>query len=97
MNLKAIRLFLHIVQTGSRVAGADKLNLSPSAASRLLAGLERSTGLTLFSREGHRLRPTAEGQQYFSECYRALIAIDELPRVAKRLASGAKARLRLIS
>ena len=80
MNIQAIRLFLHVTQLGSLAAGAQQLNMSPSAASRLLAGLERTTGLKLFSRDGHALRPTVEGAQYFNECRRVLIAVDELPR-----------------
>src|SRR3954471_389442 len=93
MNIQAIRLFLHVMQRGSLAAGAQHLNMSASAASRLLAGLERTTGLKLFSRDGHALRPTTEGTQYFNECHRVLIAVDELPRAAKRLASGAQSRL----
>ena len=45
MNTNALRLFLHIMQRGSLVAAATELNMSPSAASRLLTGLERETGL----------------------------------------------------
>ena len=95
MNIQAIRLFLHIMQRGSLAAGAQALNMSPSAASRLLSGLERTTGLTLFSRDGHALRPTAEGAQYFNECRRVLVAVDELPLAAKRLASGVQSRLKV--
>src|SRR5579871_258167 len=95
MNIQAIRLFLHVMQRGSLAAGAQELNMSPSAASRLLSGLERTTGLKLFSRDGHSLRPTVEGAQYFNECYRVLIAVDELPRAARRLAGGAQPRIRL--
>jgi DNA-binding transcriptional LysR family regulator len=94
MNLQAIRLFLHVIRRGSLAAAAAELNMSPSAASRSLSGLERSTGLKLFSREGQRLRPTAEGEQYYHECHRALVAVDELPRVARRLAGGAQSRLK---
>ena len=97
MNIQAIRLFLHVIQRGSLAAGAQQLNMSPSAASRLLSGLERTTGLTLFSRDGHALRPTAEGAQYFNECHRVLVAVDELPRAARRLAGGAQTRLKLVS
>lgn len=97
MNIQAIRLFLHIMQQGSLAAGAQALNMSPSAASRLLSGLERTTGLKLFSRDGHSLRPTAEGEQYFNECHRVLVAVDELPRAARRLASGTQSRLKLVS
>lgn len=94
MNIQAIRLFLHVIRRGSLAAAAGELNMSPSAASRLLSGLERSTGLKLFSREGQRLRPTIEGEQYYHECRRALVAVDELPRAARRLASGAQSRLK---
>ena len=93
MNIQAIRLFLHVMQRGSLAAGAQQLNMSASAASRLLSGLERTTGLKLFSRDGHALRPTTEGAQYFNECHRVLVAVDELPRAARRLASGAQSRL----
>jgi DNA-binding transcriptional LysR family regulator len=48
VNIQAIRLFLHVMQRGSLAAGAQELNMSPSAASRLLSGLERTTGLKLF-------------------------------------------------
>jgi len=96
MNIQAIRLFLHVMQRGSLAAGAQQLNMSASAASRLLSGLERTTGLKLFSRDGHSLRPTTEGAQYFNECHRVLVAVDELPRVARQLASGARSRLRLV-
>lgn len=81
------------MQRGSLAAGAQQLNMSASAASRLLSGLERTTGLKLFSRDGHALRPTTEGAQYFNECHRVLLAVDELPRAARRLASGAQSRL----
>jgi DNA-binding transcriptional LysR family regulator len=97
MNLKAIRLFLHAVQRGSLSAAARKLNMSASAASRLLTSFEGETGLILFSRDRHRLSPTVEGQQYYEECYRVLLGVDDLTRAARRLASSAKTRLRLIS
>src|SRR5262245_33854269 len=97
MNINALRLFLHIMQRGSLAAAATELNMSQSAASRLLAGLERETGLILFSRDRQRLRATAEGNQYFNECYRVLVAVDELPATARRLTSAAKPRLRLLS
>src|SRR6266566_4615903 len=48
MNINALRLFLHIMQRGSLVAAATELNMSPSAASRLLTGLERETDSRFF-------------------------------------------------
>src|SRR5215472_8196399 len=97
MNIQAIRLFVHVIRRGSLAAAAAELNMSQSAASRVLAGLEHDTGLKLFSRQGQRLRPTVEGEQYFHECRNAIMAFDELPRSARRLASGARSRLKFLS
>jgi DNA-binding transcriptional LysR family regulator len=97
MNIQAIRLFVHVIQRGSLVAAAAELNMSQSAASRVLSGLEHDAGLKLFSRQGQRLRPTVEGEQYFHECRRAMIAVDELPRAARRLAAGAQSRLTFVA
>jgi DNA-binding transcriptional LysR family regulator len=97
MNIQAIRLFVHVVRRGSLAAAAAELNMSQSAASRVLSGLEHDTGLKLFSRQGHRLRPTVEGEQYFDECRNAIMAFDELPRSARRLASGARSRLKFLA
>jgi DNA-binding transcriptional LysR family regulator len=97
MNIQAIRLFVHVIRRGSLTAAANELNMSQSAASRVLSGLEHDTGLKLFSRQGQRLRPTVEGEQYFHECHRAMMAFDELPRSAQRLASGGRSRLKFLA
>jgi DNA-binding transcriptional LysR family regulator len=97
MNIQAIRLFVHVVRRGSLAAAAAELNMSQSAASRVLSGLEHDTRLKLFSRQGQRLRPTVEGEQYFHECRRAMIGFDELQRSARRLASGARSRLNFLA
>ena len=97
MNIQAVRLFVHVIQRGSLAAAAAELNMSPSAASRVLSGLEHQAGMKLFSRQGQRLRPTVEGEQFYHECRRAMVAFDELPRAAKRLASGAQSRLKFVA
>lgn len=97
MKLQALRLFLRIMERGSLGAAAQSLNMSQSAASRLLAGLEHGTGLRLFHRDRMRLVPTTEGTAFFAEVRRVLVAIDDLPRVAQRVASGTQARLRIVS
>lgn len=97
MKLQALRLFLRIMELGSLGAAAQSLNMSQSAASRLLAGLEHGTGLRLFHRDRMRLVPTTEGTAFFAEVRRVLVAIDDLPRVAQRVAGGTRARLRIVS
>lgn len=97
MNLSSIRLFLHAMQRGSLAAAAKQLNMSPSAASRQLSNLERSIGMKLFRRDRQRLVPTEQADHFYNECYQVLAAVDELPQVARRLASGVQSRLRLVA
>ena len=97
MKLQALRLFLRIMELGSLAAAAQSLNMSQSAASRLLSGLEHGTGLRLFHRDRMRLVPTTEGTSFFAEVRRVQVAIDDLPRVAERVASGTRVRLRIVS
>jgi len=97
VKLQALRLFLRIMELGSLGAAAQSLNMSQSAASRLLAGLEHGTGLRLFHRDRMRLVPTTQGTAFFAEVRRVLVAIDDLPRVAQRVAGGTRARLRIVS
>lgn len=97
MKLQALRLFLRIMEQGSLAAAAKSLNMSQSAASRLLSGLEHAAGLRLFHRDRIRLLPTTEGTNFFTEVRRVLVAIDDLPRVAQRVAGGARVRLRIVS
>jgi DNA-binding transcriptional LysR family regulator len=85
------------MEHGSLAAAAKSLNMSQSAASRLLAGLEHETGLQLFHRDRMRLVPTTEGTTFFAEARRILLAIDDLPRLAQRVASGTRVRLRVVS
>jgi DNA-binding transcriptional LysR family regulator len=97
VKLQALRLFLRIMELGSLAAAAQSLNMSQSAASRLLSGLEHGTGLRLFHRDRMRLVPTTEGTSFFAEVRRVQVAIDDLPRVAERVASGTRVRLRIVS
>lgn len=97
MNLLSIRLFLHAMQRGSLTAAARQLNMSPSAASRQLSRFEHTIGLKLFRRDRQRLVPTEQADQFYSECYRVLAAVDELPQIARRMTKGARQRLRLVA
>lgn len=97
MKLQALRLFLRVMELGSLAAAAKSLNMSQSAASRLLSGLEHGTGLRLFHRDRMRLVPTPEGTSFFAEVRRVLMAVDDLPRVAQRVAGGTRVRLRIVS
>ena len=62
MNLKQLEAFQAIMASGSTIGAGERLGLSQSAVSRLLAQFEEDLGLRLFVREKCRLVPTQEAQ-----------------------------------
>lgn len=97
MNVKALRLFWGVVETGSLSAAADRLNTSTSAASRLLSLLEAELGLTLFSRQHRRLELTGQGREFYRRTAHILKGVDELAGIAHEVAALSPKPLRLVS
>jgi LysR family glycine cleavage system transcriptional activator len=62
LPLSALRAFEAVTRTGSFRAAADDLNLTSSAVSHAIRGLEVALGTTLFLREGRAIRLTEEGE-----------------------------------
>ncbi|TNB47600.1 LysR family transcriptional regulator [Martelella lutilitoris] len=83
MNLRGLRLLHLIVLTGSLSEAAARLNLSPSAASRLLSQLEDQLSLTLFSRSRRNLELTEDGAEFYQQIANTLTGIDEIATVAR--------------
>ncbi|MBR0681148.1 LysR family transcriptional regulator [Roseomonas eburnea] len=63
-SLNGVRAFEAAARTGSFVAAAAELNVTPAAVSRLVRLLEERLGLPLFERHANRLTPTAAGETY---------------------------------
>lgn len=60
--LTALRAFEAAARCGSFRAAAADLNLTPSAVSHAVRGLEQSLGAALFARDGRAVRLTPEGE-----------------------------------
>lgn len=88
MNLKLLDAFAAIMLTGSTTAAAERLALSQSAVSRLLAQLEEDLGLRLFVREKGRLAPTREAQALLPDAQRLLDSAQAFRRHAEQLRLG---------
>ena len=69
MNLRALRLFRQIVLTGSLAEASERLNISASAASRLITLLEDELDIQLFSRDRRRLELTEQGDFFLSTSF----------------------------
>lgn len=87
-DLPDLRLVQRVAAAGSVTAAAAALGMTPAAASRRLAALERRLGLRLFARTTRRLRRTAEGEAFLPHAERILAAAEEAEAA---LAGGADA------
>lgn len=86
LNLKDINrsgemeVFTRVVSAGTFSEAARRLDMSPSAVSKLIARLEARLGARLLHRSTRRLELTAEGERFNNECLRILELIDSAER-----------------
>ncbi|MFQ6550744.1 LysR family transcriptional regulator [Aestuariibius insulae] len=96
MNLRSLRVFVLIMDEGTLSRAADRMNLSHSAASRLIQILEEEFDVVLFLRDKKRLIPTLEAEQFYPEALRILSQVDDIPNVLAQARSGQQPPLRII-
>ncbi len=60
----AMKVFVRVVEAGSFVGAADKLKLSTTGTSRLVAELESHLGTRLLQRTTRRLHLTEAGRRF---------------------------------
>lgn len=84
LNSEDLRFFLCIVTSPSLAAAARALDVTPSAVTQRLRGLEDRLGMPLLERCGGHLEPTAEGRYLAARGSRVL---DELESVTSSLIS----------
>ncbi|MBK7472132.1 MAG: LysR family transcriptional regulator [Betaproteobacteria bacterium] len=74
-RLTAMQVFVRVVEAGSFVKAAGQLEISTTAASRLVADLEAHLGTRLLQRTTRRLGLTAAGSTYFESCQQIVGAV----------------------
>ncbi len=97
MNLRSLRIFRRIVTTGSLAQASSELNISVSAASRLISLLEAELKLPLFSRAKRRLELTEEGDRFYRQTEHILRGLDELAALSDDIKRQNTERLSLVS
>lgn len=88
MNFKQLEAFQAIMAGGSTIAAAERMGLSQSAVSRLLAQLEEDLGLRLFIREKGRLVPTREAQTLLQDASGLVDSVQCFRRHSEQLRLG---------
>jgi DNA-binding transcriptional LysR family regulator len=76
-KLRAMEIFVRIVEAGSLTAAADLLDTSLTSVVRSLATLEDTLGTRLLNRTTRRIALTEEGREYFERCRRVLAEVEE--------------------
>jgi DNA-binding transcriptional LysR family regulator len=97
MNQRQIEAFRLVMLRGSMTAAADELGTSQPTISRLIAELEHSTGLALFTRNGGRIQATDAGSAFYREVDRSFVGLEKLAHSAREIRQFGSGRLRLVA
>lgn len=91
-QLQTLRI---VLSTGSFAGAAAELNYTASAVSQQMSALERATGLVLFERSPHSIRPTEQASLLASRSTELLAILEDLDREVAVIARGEVGQLRI--
>jgi DNA-binding transcriptional LysR family regulator len=94
-RLQSMRAFVKVVEAGSFVGGADKLGISTTSASRLVAELEEHLGTRLLQRTTRKLHLTDAGRRYFDRAVQLLSDLEEAESEVGSATTTPRGRLRI--
>jgi DNA-binding transcriptional LysR family regulator len=97
MQFKQVEAFRAVMICGTVSRAAELLDVTQPAVSRLVAELERSTGLRLFERIRGRLAPTPEAQLLFRDVEASFKGLESLRASAARIRDFGSGDIRIAS
>jgi DNA-binding transcriptional LysR family regulator len=92
---RQIEAFVAVVQAGSYVKAADRLDTSRAVLSRQVLELEARLGTRLLNRTTRRLSLTESGAAYFERCRQILDDLTDADAAASATTASARGRLRI--
>ena len=95
IELKHLRTIRAIHQSGGLARAADQLNMTQSALSHQVKGLEDQAGVELFVRRSKPLRLSAAGQRMLRLAEQVLPEVDRLQEEFRGLRSGKAGRMHI--
>ena len=87
MDLRQLRSFASVADTGTYAAAAAAQSMSQPAVWRQVRDLEQEVGLSLFERYGRRVRPTGDGIRLLEQARVILANVDRFMSTASDLRS----------
>ena len=95
IELRHLRTIKAIHEAGGLAKAADQLNITQSALSHQVKGIEDQTGVELFARRSKPLKLSAAGQRFLRAAERILPEIEALAEEFRALKSGRSGRLHI--
>jgi DNA-binding transcriptional LysR family regulator len=95
-QLRAIKVFVRVIDEGSFAAAARALDLAPAVVTRLVAELEEHLGTRLLNRTTRRLSLTEIGEAYLERARRILADVDEAAALAASATQEVRGLLRVL-
>lgn len=93
LDLRLLRTFIAVAETGRMTRAAQVVNLTQSAVSQQVMRLENSLQLTLFDRRADAARLTREGERLLARAQRLVAANDEIVNEMRRAEFSGEVRL----
>jgi len=93
LELRHLRVFLAVVESGAQARAARTLGISQSTATETISALERVLGATLFRKQSRRSTLTPAGEALVPYAKRALALTNEILGEVARVSNDAKLTL----
>lgn len=96
-QLRALRYFCKVVETGSFTRAAEEYSVPPSSLSRRIADLEKSLGANLLKRSTRVVQVTEIGQLYFRQVQDILFQLEQSDETVRSYQAKPMGQLRISS
>ncbi|WP_439590932.1 LysR family transcriptional regulator [Microbacterium sp.] len=93
VELRVLKTFIAVIDSGSVVAAARERGYSPAAVSRQIAWLQRRLEVRFFEPDGRSIRPTPDALEFASRARELVDEVDRFERYSNRF-SESRARQR---
>ncbi|MES2294349.1 MAG: LysR substrate-binding domain-containing protein [Pseudomonadota bacterium] len=93
LNLRQIEAFKAVIENGTVSRGAQILNISQPAMSKLIANMEADTGLRLFDRTKGRLAPTEHAMRLYEEVGRIFAGVRQVENAVDAIRRDEQGRI----
>lgn len=96
-DLLTLQMFVHVCETGSAAAAAERANVVTSAVSKRISQLEAQVSVPLLLRKRHGMVPTVAGQTLLEHARLLLHGAERLDRDLKAHAAGGGGQVRVLA